>query len=69
MNFIEMHGAIINLDYVTKLYQDTSPGAYEMQYEIHICTTDGKETVFNYPKAKEEKMKSDWKWLREKVII
>lgn len=42
MNFIEMHGAIINLDYVTKLYQDTSPGAYEMQYEIHICTTDGK---------------------------
>lgn len=69
MNFVEMYGAIINLDYVTKFYQDTSPGPDEPQYEIHICTTDGKETVFNYPKAKGEKMKEDWKWLREKVII
>ena len=69
MNFVEMHGAIINLDYVTKLYQDTSPGGNHMQNDIHICTTDGKETVFHYPKSQEEKMLNDWKYLHEKVFI
>ena len=69
MGFIEIHGSIINLNHITKMYRDTSHGAYEMIYEIHICTIDGKEEVFHYSKAKEEKMKDDWKYLREKVFI
>ena len=69
MGFIEIHGSIINLNHITKMYRDTSHGAYEMVYEIHICTTDSKETVLHYPKSQEAKMLNDWKYLHEKVFI
>ena len=49
MRFIEMNGSMINLEFVTKIYKDISPtpGGNHMQNDIHICTTDSKETVFH----------------------
>lgn len=71
MRFIEMNGSMINLEFVTKIYKDISPtpGGNHMQNDIHICTTDSKETVFHYPKSQEAKMLNDWKYLHEKVFI